>query len=241
MTSASSSAPARPRRGRGCGARSRVLPAAGRDPAGPGRRDRGHSRCGAVLRPLLPARVRPAAEADAPVRRLRRLPGAARADPRAGARGGRALELHRRLPRRDRGRPRRRCARSSSEARLDAIGVFGYSDEDGTEAASYDAKLDADEVRDRVEHVTGLVEEITAQRAEDRIGEQVEVLVESVGGRRGGRPGRSTRVPRSTGRRTSSERARGRRPGPGRSRRHRRGRSHREGHTMNDERPRPGP
>ena len=66
------------------------------------------------------------------------------------------------------------------EARLDAIGVFGYSDEDGTEAASYDAKLDDDEVRDRVEHVTRLVEELTAQRAEDRIGEQVVVLVESV-------------------------------------------------------------
>jgi len=66
------------------------------------------------------------------------------------------------------------------QARLDAIGVFSYSDEDGTEAASYDAKLDAEEVRDRVEHVTRLVEEITAQRAEDRIGEQVEVLVESV-------------------------------------------------------------
>ncbi len=66
------------------------------------------------------------------------------------------------------------------DARLDAIGVFGYSDEDGTEAASYDAKLDADEVRDRVEHVTRLVDELTAQRAEDRIGEEVVVLVESV-------------------------------------------------------------
>ena len=66
------------------------------------------------------------------------------------------------------------------EARLDAIGVFGYSDQDGTEAASYDGKLGDDEVRDRVEHVTRMVEEITAQRAEDRIGEEVEVLVESV-------------------------------------------------------------
>jgi len=66
------------------------------------------------------------------------------------------------------------------EARLDAIGVFGYSDEDGTEAASYDGKLDDDEVRDRVEHVTRLVDELTAQRAEDRIGEEVVVLVESV-------------------------------------------------------------
>ena len=52
------------------------------------------------------------------------------------------------------------------------IGVFGYSDEDGTEAASYDGKLDDDEIRDRVEHVTGLVEELTAQRAEERIGER---------------------------------------------------------------------
>jgi MiaB/RimO family radical SAM methylthiotransferase len=65
------------------------------------------------------------------------------------------------------------------QARLDAIGVFGYSDEDGTEAASYDAKLDDDEIRDRVEHVSRLVDELTAQRAEDRVGEEVLVLVES--------------------------------------------------------------
>ena len=66
------------------------------------------------------------------------------------------------------------------EARMDVTGVFGYSDEDGTEAASYDAKLDEDEVRARAEHVTALVEELNAQRAEERIGEQVTVLVESV-------------------------------------------------------------
>src|SRR3954451_12466776 len=35
-------------------------------------------------------------------------------------------------------------------ARMDVVGVFGYSDEDGTEAASYDGKLDEDEIRDRV-------------------------------------------------------------------------------------------
>jgi MiaB/RimO family radical SAM methylthiotransferase len=66
------------------------------------------------------------------------------------------------------------------EARLDVVGVFGYSDEDGTEAESYDGKLDEDEIRDRTEHVTRLVEELTAQRAEDRVGEEVLVLVESV-------------------------------------------------------------
>ncbi len=66
--------------------------------------------------------------------------------------------------------------------RLDVVGVFGYSDEDGTEAASYDGKLDDDEIRERTEHVTRLVEELTAQRAEERIGEEVVVLVESVDG-----------------------------------------------------------
>jgi ribosomal protein S12 methylthiotransferase len=67
-------------------------------------------------------------------------------------------------------------------ARLDVTGVFGYSDEDGTEAASYDGKLDDDEIRARVARVTDLVEELTAQRAGARIGEEVEVLVESSAG-----------------------------------------------------------
>ena len=67
-----------------------------------------------------------------------------------------------------------------SQARLDAIGVFGYSDEDGTEAAGYDGKLDEDEIAERVARLTGLAEELTAQRAEDRIGERIDVLVESV-------------------------------------------------------------
>ncbi|WP_127480840.1 30S ribosomal protein S12 methylthiotransferase RimO [Nocardioides pantholopis] len=65
-------------------------------------------------------------------------------------------------------------------ARMDVTGVFGYSDEDGTEAATHGGKLDEDEVRARTEHVTALVEELNAQRAEERLGETVEVLVESV-------------------------------------------------------------
>jgi ribosomal protein S12 methylthiotransferase len=66
-------------------------------------------------------------------------------------------------------------------ARLDVVGVFGYSDEDGTEAEGYGGKLPPDVVAERVERFTGLVEELTAQRAEERIGELVEVLVESTG------------------------------------------------------------
>jgi MiaB/RimO family radical SAM methylthiotransferase len=67
-------------------------------------------------------------------------------------------------------------------ARMDVVGVFGYSDEDGTEAAGFDeaVKLDEDEIRERTEHVTRLVEELTSQRAEERVGEMVEVLLESV-------------------------------------------------------------
>ena len=59
-------------------------------------------------------------------------------------------------------------------------GVFGYSDEDGTEAESFADKLDEDEIRARTEHVSSLVEELTAQRAAERIGEEVLVLVEDV-------------------------------------------------------------
>jgi len=66
-------------------------------------------------------------------------------------------------------------------ARLDVTGVFGYSDEDGTEAAGFpdELKLDEDEIRDRLAHVQDLVGELNAQRAEERIGEYVDVLVES--------------------------------------------------------------
>ncbi|GGN71782.1 ribosomal protein S12 methylthiotransferase RimO [Streptomyces albiflavescens] len=65
-------------------------------------------------------------------------------------------------------------------ARLDAIGVFGYSDEEGTEAATYENKLDEDIVAERLARVSRLAEELVAQRAEERVGETVYVLVESI-------------------------------------------------------------
>ncbi|MEY6565559.1 30S ribosomal protein S12 methylthiotransferase RimO [Streptomyces sp. PGLac3x] len=65
-------------------------------------------------------------------------------------------------------------------ARLDAIGVFGYSDEDGTEAAGYEGKLPEEEVAERLARVSRLAEELVSQRADERVGETVEVLVESV-------------------------------------------------------------
>ncbi|MFY4723479.1 30S ribosomal protein S12 methylthiotransferase RimO [Streptomyces sp. LaBMicrA B280] len=65
-------------------------------------------------------------------------------------------------------------------ARLDAIGVFGYSDEEGTEAATYDNKLDEDVVAERLAHISRLAEELVSQRAEERVGQSVHVMVESV-------------------------------------------------------------
>jgi tRNA A37 methylthiotransferase MiaB len=65
-------------------------------------------------------------------------------------------------------------------ARLDVVGVFGYSDEDGTEAEGYREKVPEDAVAERVARFTALVEELGAQRAEERIGQRVEVLVEEV-------------------------------------------------------------
>jgi len=68
-----------------------------------------------------------------------------------------------------------------TEARLDAVGVFGYSDEDGTEAVDYPDKVSAGEILERVARVSRLAEELTNQRAEDRIGTTVSVLVEELG------------------------------------------------------------
>lgn len=66
------------------------------------------------------------------------------------------------------------------EARLDVVGVFGYSDEDGTEGELLEDKIAPEVIAERVERITRLVEELTAQRAEERVGEQVRVLVEEV-------------------------------------------------------------
>jgi ribosomal protein S12 methylthiotransferase RimO len=65
-----------------------------------------------------------------------------------------------------------------SLARLDAIGIFGYSDEEGTEAASLPGHLDPAEVARRADELSDVAEEVMAQRAADRVGETVEVLIE---------------------------------------------------------------
>ena len=65
-----------------------------------------------------------------------------------------------------------------SAARLDAIGIFGYSDEDKTEALTLENKIDQDVINSRVEQLSSLVDELLMQRSEERIGQRVRVLIE---------------------------------------------------------------
>jgi len=65
-------------------------------------------------------------------------------------------------------------------ARLDAVGVFAYSDEDQTEAAGLEAKVSEDVIEARRSRLVDLVDELMEQRAAERIGESVRVLVESI-------------------------------------------------------------
>jgi ribosomal protein S12 methylthiotransferase RimO len=68
-----------------------------------------------------------------------------------------------------------------TDARLDAVGVFDYSDEDGTEAASLPGKVREETIKRRYDRISALADELCTQRAEDRLGSTVDVLVDAVG------------------------------------------------------------
>jgi tRNA A37 methylthiotransferase MiaB len=61
---------------------------------------------------------------------------------------------------------------------LDAIGIFAYSDEDKTEALTLEGKLDPQVINERTNELTMIAEELVMQRASDRIGQRVRVLIE---------------------------------------------------------------
>ncbi|MEV4151104.1 30S ribosomal protein S12 methylthiotransferase RimO [Amycolatopsis sp. NPDC049691] len=63
------------------------------------------------------------------------------------------------------------------QARLDAAGVFGYSDEDGTEAAGLPDKVPAPVLAERVEELSLLADEVVSRRAAERVGSVAEVVV----------------------------------------------------------------
>ena len=65
-----------------------------------------------------------------------------------------------------------------TRSQLDAIGVFGYSDEDKTEGKTLENKVAPELIKERVNELSTLVDELITQRAEARIGQKVSVLIE---------------------------------------------------------------
>ncbi len=156
------------------------LPAARRDPARPGRGDRHHARASpptSTCRSSTPAsRCCAGCAASAPPSGSWSCSTRARAlAPEAGARSNFIVGFP--------GETRAdvdELVRFLTEARLDAIGVFDYSDEDGTEAAGLPGKVSAETIKRRYDRLSALADELCAQRAEERLGSTVEVLVDSV-------------------------------------------------------------
>lgn len=72
--------------------------------------------------------------------------------------------------------------RFAEAARLDALGVFGYSDEEGTEGATLDGHISQAVIDERYEELSSLVDQLLDQRADERVGERVRVLIEGPDG-----------------------------------------------------------
>ena len=65
-------------------------------------------------------------------------------------------------------------------ARLDALGVFAYSDEEGTEGVRLADHVPEEVIAERFERVSDLAALLVEERAQERVGEHVRVLVESI-------------------------------------------------------------
>lgn len=65
-----------------------------------------------------------------------------------------------------------------TQAKLDAVGVFAYSDEDNTEALKLAEKIAPDVIAQRLETLSSLADEMVSSRAQARIGENIRVLIE---------------------------------------------------------------
>jgi MiaB/RimO family radical SAM methylthiotransferase len=66
-------------------------------------------------------------------------------------------------------------------ARLDAVGVFAYSDEDGTAAVKLDGHISDHEIQTRYEEVSKVALRVSEDVARSRIGQEVSVLIEESG------------------------------------------------------------
>ena len=65
-----------------------------------------------------------------------------------------------------------------NEMEFDRLGVFPYSQEEGTRAAQMDGQIDEEVKKDRVDELMELQQEIAFDRAKTRIGRELEVMIE---------------------------------------------------------------
>lgn len=66
------------------------------------------------------------------------------------------------------------------DANLDVLGVFAYSDEDGTEGETMSGHLERDEIEERRAMLADVAIEVNESRAAERIGDSAVVLVEDI-------------------------------------------------------------
>ena len=64
------------------------------------------------------------------------------------------------------------------DAKLDAVGVFGYSDEDGTEALNMQNKIDPEVIAERVATLSTIADNAVSERATLLIGSEFELLID---------------------------------------------------------------
>lgn len=67
------------------------------------------------------------------------------------------------------------------QARLDWCGFFSYSQEEGTYAADLDGEVDEELVRDRLNELREIQDQITQEKRDELIGSTVKVLVDDIG------------------------------------------------------------
>lgn len=78
------------------------------------------------------------------------------------------------------------------EQQFDRLGVFEYSDEQGSPAAKLDQKIDGDQKEERWHRLMDIQKDIAFQKAQERIGETVDVILEEDwGARENGMVGRT--------------------------------------------------
>lgn len=66
------------------------------------------------------------------------------------------------------------------EGYFDYVGVFAYSQEDGTRAAKFEDQIDEDEKNDRAQRVRDLADAVCIPRVAERVGQTVQVLIEGI-------------------------------------------------------------